>query len=60
MLGMDKYMYFGGIGNPLVFSEKPQDYMKSFEKELLVLDIHEVIWFTTIKLASQLHICFQD
>jgi hypothetical protein len=35
MLGMDRYMYFGGIGNPLVFSEKPQDYMKSFEKELL-------------------------
>jgi hypothetical protein len=28
-------MYFGGIGNPLVFSERPHDYMKSFEKELL-------------------------
>jgi hypothetical protein len=26
MSGMDRYMYFGGIGNPLVFSEKPQDY----------------------------------
>ncbi len=32
---MDKYTYFGRIGNPLVFSEKPQDYVKSFEKELL-------------------------
>jgi hypothetical protein len=28
-------MYFGGIGNPLVFNEKPHDYMMSFEKELL-------------------------
>jgi len=35
MLGMDRYMYFGGIGNLLVFSEKPYNYMKSSEKELL-------------------------
>ncbi len=35
MLVMDRYMYFGGIGNLLVFSEKPHNYMKSFEKELL-------------------------
>jgi hypothetical protein len=28
-------MYFGGIGNPLVFSEKPHDYMTSFGRELL-------------------------
>jgi hypothetical protein len=28
-------MYFGGIGNPQVFSEKPHNYMTSFERELL-------------------------
>ncbi len=64
MLGMDRYMYFGGIGNPLVFSEKPQDYMKSFEKELLGfrqggnylrknfqgLDVGELLGFRLLKL----------
>jgi hypothetical protein len=28
-------MYFGGIGNPLVFSEKSHNYMRSFGMELL-------------------------
>jgi hypothetical protein len=28
-------MYFGGIGNPLVFSEKLHNYVTSFERELL-------------------------